>query len=391
MRINRESVRGPLDLRVIHLPLNVGNNVYPLSLGLRRIGIKSDCLVLAPHSFGYPYDFDLSNGGRRGKFLIEVARIHWLLRIIKNYNTIHFNFGSTLAARVGPNVEWSISKKILHFPYVWYLNLFQITELWIYKVRRIRMFVHYQGDDARQGAAMQGLKYSLLQGATEGYYSEKTDKFKSKQIRRIGAYAEKIYYVNPDLGALLPIQAQFIPYSHIDIQEYEFSPHSPSSSVVKIVHAPSNRGIKGTKFVVDTLERLTITNPNIQFELIENLPHELALKKYREADLVIDQMLGGWYGGLAVEALALGVPVMCYLREEDFKNLNQEMLRELPIINVTTQNLEERILEFITFSDSDISDLRKRCRAFVEKWHNVDSICNRISADYLKAHETKKS
>lgn len=359
-----------------------------MSAELRRRGIKSDCLVFAPHPFGYPFDFTLSKDDGTAKFLIEIRRIYWLFRIIRRYNTIHFHFGSTLAGRVAPNSEWSFLKRISRFPYTQYLNLFQIFELRLYKLFKMKLFIHYQGDDARQGSQMQGLNYSLLQVAEKGYYSETSDKFKAAQIKRIAAFTEKTYYVNPDLGPLLPYESEFIPYSHIDNSKFTTVPYFPNRERIRIVHAPSNKGLKGTKFIINTLERISTINPKVHIEVIENLPHELALQKYQEADLVIDQMFAGWYGGLSVEALAFGIPVMCYLRKEDFTNLNQDMIRELPVINVTIETFEQQILDFITLSDSDIKDLRKRCRAFVEKWHNVDSICDQIVIHYLKAHET---
>jgi hypothetical protein len=377
-----------LELKVIHLPLNVGNNVYPLSLALRRRGIQSDCLVLEPHPFGYPYDFTLSTTGKVGKLKVELARIFWLLRILRSYNTIHFNYGSTLAGRFPANYRQSLSKRIARFPYAIYLNLFQLVELKLYKLFRKKMFIHYQGDDARQTHIMKGLHYSLLQGAKKGTYSIKTDKFKSAQIKRITNFTEKVYHVNPDLSALLPPHSEFLPYSHIDVSKYNYQPQSQNRECIRIVHAPSNRGAKGTEFVLRALEQVKSTNPRVKIEIVENLSHEAALRKYKQADLVIDQLLAGWYGGLAVEALAFGVPVMCYLREEDYSNLDKEMIRELPIINVSLQNLEQKILDFIALSDADKEDIRRRSRSYIEKWHNVDTICNRLIVDYFSAHET---
>jgi hypothetical protein len=159
------------------------------------------------------------------------------------------------------------------------------------------MFIHYQGDDVRQGGPMKELEYSLLQGTEKSYYSLEADKFKATQMKRITAFMEKIYYVNPDLEAILLPDSQFIPYSHINVSKYTIPRRSSKKKTIKIIHAPSNRGLKGTEIILSTIKRIRITNPRVKFELIENLPHELALQKYREADLLIDQMLGGWYGG----------------------------------------------------------------------------------------------
>ena len=39
----------------------------------------------------------------------------------------------------------------------------------------------------------------------------------------------------------------------------------------------------------------------------------------RESDVVIDQILMGTYARLAIESMALGKPVICYLREDLFE------------------------------------------------------------------------
>ena len=39
-----------------------------------------------------------------------------------------------------------------------------------------------------------------------------------------------------------------------------------------------------------------------------------ALKIYEEADIVIDQVLIGWYGGFGVEVMKMGKPLAVYIR-----------------------------------------------------------------------------
>ena len=39
--------------------------------------------------------------------------------------------------------------------------------------------------------------------------------------------------------------------------------------------------------------------------VVENTPHTKALKIYEEADIVIDQVLIGWYGGFGVEVMKM--------------------------------------------------------------------------------------
>ena len=68
---------------------------------------------------------------------------------------------------------------------------------------------------------------------------------------------------------------------------------------------------------MEAADRLQREGVPFDLELIENLPNAEATRRYRDADLVVDQLLAGWYGGFAVEAMALGKPVIAYLRESD--------------------------------------------------------------------------
>jgi hypothetical protein len=51
-------------------------------------------------------------------------------------------------------------------------------------------------------------------------------------------------------------------------------------------------------------------NVEFEFDLIRGVSHDEAMRRIGEADLFIDQVLAGWYGGAAVEAMMLAVPVV---------------------------------------------------------------------------------
>lgn len=376
-------------IKVIHLPYNVGNNVYPLSKSLKDAGIRSDCLVFTKPAFGFDYDYLVSLRDKQSKVVYEFKKLIWLFRILFSYNTVHFHYGSSLAGRTSPTTETVFLRKLLKKVYGFYLNVLQIFELALYRIFRKRVFVTYQGDDARQGIPMAGFKYSLLSGVNADYYSLTSDKFKAKQIKRIAKIASAIYFVNPDLARVLPSNSQFIPYSHIKIKNWEKIERSSARKNFTVVHAPSNRGIKGTQFILDAIERVQLTHPELEFLLVENLNHVEAIEVYKSADLLIDQLLGGWYGGLTVEALALGIPVMCYLREDDFKFLANDFVNDLPIINVSIENLTSKVLDFMDMSQSEKNQLSQKSRDFVEKWHDCNSIAKRILMDYREAHQAR--
>ena len=135
-------------------------------------------------------------------------------------------------------------------------------------------------------------------------------------------WADKAFCVNPDLIAHVP-KAEFLPYVALPTTLPEPRPKARRAPPV-IVHAPTNRSVKGTEFLLAAAQSLRVTHPH-ELRLVEGLPRDRALEAYAEADVLVDQLRLGWYGALAVEAMARGVPVVAYLAEDDLARIPPQM------------------------------------------------------------------
>jgi hypothetical protein len=111
---------------------------------------------------------------------------------------------------------------------------------------------------------------------------------------------------------------------------------------------------------------------------------------YARADLLVDQLLAGWYGGLAVELMALGKPTICYIREEDLKFIPEAMRAELPIINATPSTIYDILKEWLTVRRHMLPELGQRCRHYVETWHDPLKIAARLKSDYEEIVASKR-
>ena len=112
--------------------------------------------------------------------------------------------------------------------------------------------------------------------------------------------------------------AEMIPPG-VDVHAIEPSPPSDRARPT-IVHAPSSRRRKGTDHVVAACEGL-----DADLVLVEGLPHDEAFERYREADIVVDQLNAGWYGVFAIECMALGKPVVTFLHDEAVARTEREL------------------------------------------------------------------
>ena len=162
----------------------------------------------------------------------------------------------------------------------------------------------------------------------------------------------------------------FLPYSVAgweDIKTFKYS----IDKKIKIIHAPTNREAKGSDFILSALNKLQNRYKNLEVIVIEKLPYEKALKIYQEADIIIDQVLIGWYGGFGVEVMKMGKPLCVFIREEDLKFIPKEMADDLKdsVININPYNIETELSKYI----ENIGLLYKKSQAsldYVNKWHN---------------------
>jgi len=147
---------------------------------------------------------------------------------------------------------------------------------------------------------------------------------------------------------------------------------------IKIIHAPNHRQFKGTKYLVEAVDRLKRQGYEIELQLIEKITNREALQLYREADIIAEQFLIGWHGYLAVEGMALGKPVVCFIRrpKEDYP-----LGMDCPIVNTNPDRLEETLVWLIQNPEIRV-ELGKKGRAYVEEVFSLESVGKRLDQLY---------
>ena len=369
----------------MHLPTTVGGNPQGISKHMRILGVDSQTWALRQNYLGYPVDRVIWSDS--DNFLTrEWKRLKALAYVFQDWDAVHFNFGTTLFIQEPYEPTTSFFRNLFRKGYAGYLKVMQWLELSLLKWRNIPMFVQYQGDDARQGEfCLKNFKITAATQVGTDYYNERTDSQKRIQIQRMSKFCSKVYGLNPDLLYVLPEGAEFLPYSHISFEEWEAHYTQTMNRPLRIGHAPSNRKGKGTDFVISALEELKAEGYEFEFVLIEGVSNAEAKLIYQDIDVLVDQLFFGWYGGLAVEAMALGKPVLVYLREEDLKFIPKEMKEELPFINVHAGSTKSGLKYVMEMPREELVELAKKSRTFVLKWHDPIAIANRLIRDYQEA------
>ena len=377
--------------RVAHLPTSVGGNPAGLSSSLKKLGVDSETWIFQQNVFNYESTRTIWSKSD-GVIRRELKRFLAIIKVAFGYDVIHFNAGSSWANPIPMFSEGdrNLKLKLKRFFVAVYLNALFYFEINLYRLLGRPLFIHYQGDDARQGDfSLKNFQYSMAQYVDEKYYSEATDSLKRRMINLMSDYCVQVYAVNPDLMHVLGSSAKFIPYSHISLDEWSPIYNQLESRPLRIGHAPSHRKAKGTDIILEALTQLSLEGYQYELVLIEGLSNDRARLKYEQIDVLIDQLHAGWYGGLAVEAMALGKPVMVYIRDEDLRFIPSDMRADLPFLRITIETLKEDLRRVIKMPRSELYSLAHNSRRYVEIWHNPLRIAAEITRDYEKALRSK--
>ncbi len=381
-------------LRVLHVPGAVGGHPQGLARAERELGIESHSLVYEASPFGYEADEVVlgvtATAAERAR--LEAFRFRLLARVLSGaYDVVHYNFGQSLFPR--PIVPGSPAVAAFPGPlqqlYRGWSSLLGMRDLALVRRRGIAQFVTFQGDDVRQADVCRARdEWSPARELEPDDVERGMDRARRTVARRFDRSSDGVYYLNPDLARVLPPRARFMAYAHVDPRAWVPVPHPPNPRPL-VVHAPTARAIKGTHHVLAALDALRAEGVEFDLELVEGRTQEQARLVYARADLVIDQLMLGWYGGLAVECMALGVPVLAHVREEDLARVPPGFARELPIIAATPGSIRDVLRSWLVERRAELPEAGRRGRAFVERWHDPLRIAAEVVEDYRAVVETR--
>ncbi|MGQ9602720.1 MAG: hypothetical protein ACUVUU_00745 [bacterium] len=169
------------------------------------------------------------------------------------------------------------------------------------------------------------------------------------------------------------LRFSFLPFEY---QRYEL--RQGENSRLRICHAPRNRKLKGTEYIIEACRRLG-KKYDFELVLIEGKSHQEAIEIKKTCDIAIDQVGdkgGTGYGVNSLETLSMGIPTLT-----SFTTDFQSFLPDHPFILVTPDTLESRLEEVLKNKD-----LRRQKgiegRRFVEKYHDPEKVVRSIYKMY---------
>ena len=129
-----------------------------------------------------------------------------------------------------------------------------------------------------------------------------------------------------------------------------------STRAIRVLHSFSSNGrsfqgrnIKGSPLILDAIKRLKAEGLDVELVYLTDTPSNEMRFYQALADIFVEQLRYGWWGSTGVEALALGKPVICYLREswKQFFLSNFTEYDSLPIVEADGNTIYAVLRELV--------------------------------------------
>jgi glycosyltransferase involved in cell wall biosynthesis len=344
-------------LRVLHGMYEIAGQGMMLAQALRAVGCDA-------RAFSYQIAWD----GRRSDIVVDLER---------NSNNLSRGF-----AMAGAFARWATWFDVFHLHFG---TSFLPRRLDVPLLRALgkKVVFHFHGCEVRHRAHM--LATHHLSTCTE------CDPFcrpahQARILADAARSADLVLYSTLDLAESAPGASNLTLV--IDAERWraaaarnplpDFARRDGVNGPVVVAHAPTNRLIKGTRHVVEAVERLRGEFPRVELRMIEHQPWATMPAFVSGCDILVDQLMMGWYGLLAIEGMAESRAVVAYLRE-DFRALR----RDLPVVSAEPSTVYDVLRDLVCDPDHRAT-LGAQGPPFVRRWHDLEPVGTLLLAQYRR-------
>jgi len=310
--------RGSRLERILWAPTPI-KQMWDISRGERDLGLKSETLIFQNNIHRIPCDYNIEDWLSETLSRIPVFYAVFLWACMR-YDVFHYYYYGGLLILV---------------PIFWQL------ELPLLRLLGKRIVFSAIGCDIRLRSQAMRHKYNCCSSCSVFCDEKKT----RERLDHIKKYAS-VLVAGGDMHEFLPESKWDVPEYAVDIHEFdELMEVKPPSDKIRIVHGCNNRQWKGTEHIITACEKLKEEGFPVELILVEGKPNEEARRIYATADIIVDQLLIGWYALFSIEAMAMGKPVCCYLREDLIWMIPKEP--PCPIVNTNPENILEELRKLV--------------------------------------------
>lgn len=332
----------------------------------KSLGFRSFTVVATTYHTTSQFDFVLDQGRFRGKWAVLPWRYLAFLGACLCVRQVHAYFDGGLL----PSLT---------------VRTFSRLELLAYRFLSIRCFVWTYGGDVRdQQATLQlGEPNCCTDCRSVGIACICFAGKNRTNISRVVRAATQTFAMG-DMIEYVPGSRKDLFFWPVELDRDSNATYRPDfptmhrERTLRVVHAPNHPQFKGTTYLVAAIEELKAEGLEIELVLVQGKSNAEALSVYRSADVIFDQCMIGFHGYFALEAMALGKPVMCFIRKPETYLL---AAAECPIINTTTRTLKND-LRALVHDRANLEQLGRQGRNYVEKHYSMEAFAKRLANAY---------
>lgn len=333
---------------------NIANVGLSLKSGFEEIGICADFYSTdkTMHKYDYPKNSHTQVNrviSSENIVLRYLQLIFLMLKLILRYDYFIFLQGSTL------------------------LSNFKDVKLLRKSGKKVSVI--FAGCDVRVPEIVSKYKWNPCRNCPESYQNFVGCKFPEKyeKLKELKKNFEIIFSPDECAGYFEEkYHTYYFPVKDLNFSTLESPNNTSRKEVIRIIHAPTNEDYKGSKHIYKAIELLK-KKYKFEYLSVQNLSKEELVQEILKCDLVIDQLIGGFYGILAVEAMLLQKPVVCYIRDDIWNKIE----KDCPIYNANPDNLE-KILEEILTKPELLNERGKKSRQYALEYHSPKRIAENM-------------
>ena len=349
-------------MKVLHLPTNIASQMRVTVAALREMGVEArgltgisavqnaaglEILPRAPEGAGF-----------LSRQTLNLKRAAIVLAAVEWADVIHWHYDTALPFAADLKLASLMGKKL---------------------------FVEFWGSDIRDPEIEMADNPWFAQAWNSGEYECKASESRAWSWRTQGRFSRsgaKAMTGSPAMAKYLA--PQFYPSflwtsQRLPLDDYQPVFPAASSTRPLVVHAPTAPGVKGTKYVLAAVERLK-TELDFDFQLIHGMTPQEARHWITSCDVFIDQLIAGEYGVAATEAMALGKPVICFIKE----SIREWYPDHFPIHSANPETVET-VLRKLICDGPGRHQSGQRSRAWAEERHDARKVVAQIVNYYHAA------
>jgi hypothetical protein len=372
-------------LRVLHGTYEIAGQGMMLARGLVENGCDA-------HSLAYQIGYDQ----RRPDFIVELDRRRTplgkmaamagaFMRWGGAFDVYHFHFGTSFFGTpfFAPPRPAAVADAEARAARGGTRGWWRQLDLPLVRARGKRIAFHFHGCEVRSRARM--IAGHRLSTCTE------CEPFcipreQGRVLGLAGKYADRSFFSTLDLiesvprGVHLPLAIESARWERAALDrplpELDRRDGVRGPVVIAHGHAPRYGLIKGTRHVMAAVERLRAEFPRVELRLIENQPWAVMPEFLSQCDILVDQLMMGWYGLLAIEGMAERRAVVGYLRAD-----LRPQYPDCPIVSAEPETLYD-VLRDLVRDPARRVELGERGARFARAHHDTKVVGARLLGEY---------